>query len=445
MSYNKNFYLQKKFLIKKMGARNINALNDDNNNRENINDIINVNEEVNPNQQNLIPIEEQNQIVQERAISKKILSVRLPTNLDKKTLSLEQDYLSSDKSYIKFNYDSLYDLDCYINFNVTERSDFSEKNKKHRLAYAPSPHFSDRGYYIPSLKNGEQQEFYNKETFIDIKDFYDEKVDNQNSYDICIEFVPLFPPGSPEIADNNEIVFVTLCNLERHQEENTYLIKCVKQRIRTHKIWIDLYDIFDSALEGGLCLICCSEKRNTIFLPCKHACCCNKCGSEIKYRFKPCPICKTPIDDLLIVNSDEKKIKIENEDDNIESSENFENNIDNDIINTGNNKNDMINDSNAVSENNANEEDVLIPVNIKENNDKEEIKEIEEKEEIKDNEGMKENEDNDNNNEKNNNIYNDVNEKKEEEIINIQNNKNIEDNEEIIENNYVKIEDHDNK
>ena len=44
-----------------------------------------------------------------------------------------------------------------------------------------------------------------------------------------------------------------------------------------------------------------------------------------------------------------------------------------------------------------------------------------------------------------NNIYNDINEKKEEEIINIQNNKNIEDNEEIIENNYVKIEDHDNK
>ena len=35
--------------------------------------------------------------------------------------------------------------------------------------------------------------------------------------------------------------------------------------------------------------------------------------------------------------------------------------------------------------------------------------------------------------------------KKEEEINNIQNNKNIEDNEEIIENNYVKIEDHDNK
>ena len=57
------------------------------------------------------------------------------------------------------------------------------------------------------------------------------------------------------------------------------------------------------------CLICCSIVRNTIFLPCKHAACCDKCGSEIKLRFKPCPICKTPIDDLLIVDSDEKKFE----------------------------------------------------------------------------------------------------------------------------------------
>ena len=440
-----------------MGARNINALNNDNNNPENINDIININEEENGNQQNLIPIEEQNQIVQERAISKKILSVRLPSNLDKKTLSLEQDSISSDKFFIRFDYDSLFDLDCYINFNVTEKSDISEKNKDYKLAYTPSDSFIDKGIYIKGLKSGEKKEFYNKEAFIDIRNYYDEKIENQNSFDICIEFVPLFPPESPEIADNNEIIFVTLCNFERHQDENTYIIKCIKQRIRTHKIWIDLFDIFDTSLDGGLCLICCSEKRNTIFLPCKHACCCNKCGSEIKYRFKPCPICKTPIDDLLIVNSDEKKIKIENEEDNIDS-ENFENNIDNNLINTESN-NVRINDSNNVIEND-NEEDVLIPVNDKEkednkekikneenNENKEEIKinkeEIEEKKEIdeKKNECL---------------IENDKKEKEGEEIININNDNNIEhnniehnnnedDKKENIENNYVKFEDKDDK
>ena len=404
-----------------MGARNINALNNDNNNPQDINDIININEEENGNQQNLIPIEEQNQIVQERAISKKILSIRLPCNLDKKTLSLEQDSISPDKFFIKFNYDSLFDLDCYINFNVSEKSDISLKNTNHKLSYSPSENFIEKGFYQKELKNGENKEFYNKEAFIDIRNYYEEKNENQNSFDICIEFVPLFPPGSPEISDNNEIVFVTLCNFERHQEENTYMIKCIKQRIKTHKIWIDLYDIFDTSMDGGLCLICCSEKRNTIFLPCKHACCCNKCGSEIKYRFKPCPICKTPIDDLLIVNSDEKKIKIENEEDNI-NNENFENDG---LINTGKNNN-MINDSKNIIEND-NEEDVLIPVD---NKAKEEIKiNIEENDEKK-------------------NLISDKNDKKQDEIINVNNvNNNIieEDKNDNIENNYTKFEDKDNK
>ena len=405
-----------------MGARNINALNNDNNNQQDIiNDIININEEENGNQQNLIPIEEQNQIAQERAISKKILSIRLPCNLDKKTLSLEQDSISPDKFFIKFNYDSLFDLDCYINFNVSEKSDISLKNTNYKLSYSPSENFIEKGFYQKELKNGENKEFYNKEAFIDIRNYYEEKNENQNSFDICIEFVPLFPPGSPEISDNNEIVFVTLCNFERHQEENTYMIKCIKQRIKTHKIWIDLYDIFDTSMDGGLCLICCSEKRNTIFLPCKHACCCNKCGSEIKYRFKPCPICKTPIDDLLIVNSDEKKIKIENEEDNI-NNENFENDG---LINTGKNNN-MINDSKNIIEND-NEEDVLIPVD---NKAKEEIKiNIEENDEKK-------------------NLISDKNDKKQDEIINVNNvNNNIieEDKNDNIENNYTKFEDKDNK
>ena len=83
-----------------MGARNINAIHG-NNIPEIPNNLMNI-EEMDENQQNLIPIEQQNLIVQERTISKKILAARLPTNLDKKTLSLEHDSLSLNKSYLKF-------------------------------------------------------------------------------------------------------------------------------------------------------------------------------------------------------------------------------------------------------------------------------------------------------------------------------------------------------
>ena len=214
-------------------------------------------------------------------------------------------------------------------------------------------------------------------------------------------------------------------------EKNRYTGKTKEEAINNAKAALqeleeDLYDIFDSAMEGGLCLICCSERRNTIFLPCKHACCCNKCGSQIKYRFKPCPICKTDIDDLLIVNSDEKRIKILDEDEeNIESSENLEN-TDSNIINTGSNN--IINDSHATNENiNINEEEKLIPDS--KNND--------------DNDNGNDNDDISNDDNKNsNNIDNDI----KEDIIDIKND--INDNKENIENidnDYIKIEDHEDK
>ena len=387
-----------------MGARNINAIHNDMN-QENINNIIDINEGE-ENQNHVIPIEEQNHIVQERTTSKKVLAVRLPTNLNKKTLSLEYDSINIDKCYLKFNYDSLFDIDCYINFNVTERSELSSKNKNHMLSYSPSENLADKEIYFNGLKSGENIEFFDKNSFIDMRNFLNNKSENQNSFDVCIEFVPLFPPGSPEIEDNNEIVFVTLCNFEKHQDENNYIIKCKKQRLLTHKTWIDLYDIFDSALEGGLCIICYSEKRNTIFLPCKHACCCNKCGSEIKYRFKPCPICKTPIDDLLIITSDEKKIKKEKEDEeNLDISDNIDSNAtDSNIIINTSSSNNKINDSNTISEN-INEDDALLPfIN------------------------------------KNSNIINEKNDKNKNENNNILNIDNIN-----IENDYIKIEDKDDK
>ena len=333
-----------------MGNRNMNAL--ENNNMLNIN-----NEEQ---EQNLIPVEEQNQIIKERATTKKILAVRLPVYLKKQTLSLQQDAVSQDKWFIKFNYDSLVNLDCYINLNVSQNPNHKHEKKLHSLSYFPSLNLENKGIVIKNLPSGENVEFFNKDAFIDINNYFNLKIDGPKYYDLCIEFVPIFPPGSPELADGNEIIFVTLCNFEKHNIlNNSYDIKCNLQRLRTHEIWIDFHDIFDSSLEGGLCLICCSVVRNTIFLPCKHAACCEQCGSEIKLRFKPCPICKTPIDDLLIIDSDEKS----NEDNLIGENENTEKKDDNPI--KDNNKNE--DNNNIILRVNENIKNNLI-TNINDNN-----------------------------------------------------------------------------
>ena len=345
-----------------MGNRNMNPLQNNN--------PLNINGE--GNEQNLIPVEEQNQIIQERTTTKKVLAVRLPVFLKKQTLVLQQDAIFQEKCYIQFHYDSLVNLDCYINFNVTKQTsnhNIHHKEKNHKLSYSPSLNLTHKGIYIPNLPSGENVEFFNKEAFIDLNYFFINKLEAAQSYDVSIEFVPKFPPGSPEISDNNEIVFVSLCNFEKHKIDNKYEIKCILQRLRTHDMWIDFHDIFDSSLDNGLCLICCSVIRNTVFLPCYHAACCDKCGSEIKLRFKPCPICKTPIDDLLIIDSDEKKY----EGDLLDDDNDFEDYKNNDVENilipelhnenenniiTTNNNNSLVN--NNIIDTNLNNDNIIV-------------------------------------------------------------------------------------
>ena len=43
---------------------------------------------------------------------------------------------------------------------------------------------------------------------------------------------------------------------------------------------------------GKECLICLSEARNTIIMPCGHLCICAECGQTLKNKKYNCPICR---------------------------------------------------------------------------------------------------------------------------------------------------------
>ena len=93
-----------------------------------------------------------------------------------------------------------------------------------------------------------------------------------------------------------------------------------------------MFDIFNCALDSGECLICCTELRNTVFLPCKHSCTCNTCAHSLRMRNSTCPICKKPINDLLIIDVEEDK---ENNVSKVENNfiENDPQNLNNNIMN----------------------------------------------------------------------------------------------------------------
>jgi E3 ubiquitin-protein ligase MGRN1 len=44
--------------------------------------------------------------------------------------------------------------------------------------------------------------------------------------------------------------------------------------------------------EGTECVVCLTEPRDTILLPCRHMCLCHECGNQLRLKTNKCPVCR---------------------------------------------------------------------------------------------------------------------------------------------------------
>ncbi|XP_059509552.1 E3 ubiquitin ligase RNF157 isoform X2 [Stegostoma tigrinum] len=55
------------------------------------------------------------------------------------------------------------------------------------------------------------------------------------------------------------------------------------------------------------CVVCLSDVRDTLILPCRHLCLCNACADTLRYQASNCPICRLPFRALLQIRAMRKK------------------------------------------------------------------------------------------------------------------------------------------
>uniref|UniRef100_A0A5F8G6P7 E3 ubiquitin-protein ligase n=1 Tax=Monodelphis domestica TaxID=13616 RepID=A0A5F8G6P7_MONDO len=55
------------------------------------------------------------------------------------------------------------------------------------------------------------------------------------------------------------------------------------------------------------CVVCLSDLRDTLILPCRHLCLCNSCADTLRYQANNCPICRLPFRALLQIRAVRKK------------------------------------------------------------------------------------------------------------------------------------------
>lgn len=113
------------------------------------------------------------------------------------------------------------------------------------------------------------------------------------------------------------IVIVLESKNEQHKMSSqiTYatLVKCTdgsfEAKVYQQKAIIDgstytVYEIFGMDEEQGQlnCVICMTELKNTLVLPCRHMCLCQSCAETLKHQSVKCPMCRGPVKALLKID-----------------------------------------------------------------------------------------------------------------------------------------------
>lgn len=62
-------------------------------------------------------------------------------------------------------------------------------------------------------------------------------------------------------------------------------------------------DLIFSHNSENTCVICLTDIRNVLLLPCRHLCLCGSCAENLKFQSANCPICRVPFRALLQINA----------------------------------------------------------------------------------------------------------------------------------------------
>lgn len=245
-------------------------------------------------------------------------SVICDVNMAKETLRLlpisppqqEGEPTTPTTSYqVRFNFDSNVDCRIRLFFAAQERRD--ENN--HLTGYT-----SKINTDIPPLRfpAGLGQEYVQPLSHpLDTSLFQESDLEynpQTQVIPVIIVIEPLVPEIEPKITSQTTFATLLKCS------DSTYAIKAVKVKIeycgKTYLVH-DIYGLDQSSDAGRECVICMTEARDTIVLPCRHMCLCRGCAEVLRYQTNKCPICRSTFTALLKIEvskgeeSDEETLK----------------------------------------------------------------------------------------------------------------------------------------
>ncbi|KAB1251908.1 E3 ubiquitin-protein ligase MGRN1 [Camelus dromedarius] len=137
----------------------------------------------------------------------------------------------------------------------------------------------------------------------------------------------VFPVVIQAVVDEGDVVEVTghahvlLAAFEKHVD-GSFSVKPLKQKQIVDRVSYLLQEIYgienknnqetkpsdeENGDNSSECVVCLSDLRDTLILPCRHLCLCNSCADTLRYQASSCPICRLPFRALLQIRAVRKK------------------------------------------------------------------------------------------------------------------------------------------
>uniref|UniRef100_A0A1A7XMY8 E3 ubiquitin-protein ligase n=1 Tax=Iconisemion striatum TaxID=60296 RepID=A0A1A7XMY8_9TELE len=137
----------------------------------------------------------------------------------------------------------------------------------------------------------------------------------------------IFPMVVQAVVDEGEEHLghshILLATFEKHMD-GSYCVKPLKQKQVVDGVSYLLQEIYgienkynsqeskvsddEISDNSAECVVCLSDVRDTLILPCRHLCLCNACADTLRYQANCCPICRLPFRALLQIRAMRKKV-----------------------------------------------------------------------------------------------------------------------------------------
>ncbi|XP_040185994.1 E3 ubiquitin ligase RNF157 isoform X4 [Rana temporaria] len=241
-----------------------------------------------------------------------LINIRKDTlRLVRCTEEMKASSVEGSRPKVHYNVEFTFDTDARVAITIYYQA--TEEFQGGIASYIPKA--SNLQSETVYFKKGVSQQFCLPSHNVDPSEWREEEL----TFDLDREVYPMVvhavvEEGEEHIGHSH----VLMATFERHAD-SSYCVKPLKQKqvvdgvsyllqeiygienkYNSHDSKVTEDEVSDNSAE---CVVCLSDVRDTLILPCRHLCLCNTCADTLRYQASNCPICRLPFRALLQIRA----------------------------------------------------------------------------------------------------------------------------------------------